>query len=62
MDVCMDEWMDGYSISSGTGMVDDLMNGVGGENRKTQLVNNASDDDDEKRPRTDLPRGDTPLA
>lgn len=60
----MDGWMDGCIISSGTGMADDVINGVGGENRKTQLVNNSSssDDDDKKRPPTDLPRGDTPLA
>lgn len=46
-------------------MADDVIDGVGGENRKTQLVNNnssSSDDDDKKRPPTDLPRGDTPLA
>lgn len=56
--------MDGCIILSCTGTVDDGINGVGDENRKTQLVNNSSssDDDDEKRPPTDLPRGDTPLA
>lgn len=30
----MDGWMDGCIILSGTGMVDDVINGVGGENRK----------------------------
>lgn len=29
---------------------------------KTQLVNSSFSDDDKKRPPTDLPRGDTPLA
>lgn len=49
---------------SGTGMADDVINGVGGEDRKTQLVYTSSsdDDDDKKRPPTDLPRGDTLLA
>lgn len=60
----MDGWTDGCIISSCTEMVDDVINGVGDEDRKTQLVNNSSssDDDDKKRPPTDLPRGDTPLA
>lgn len=30
----MDGWTDGCSISSWTGMVDDVINGVGGEDRK----------------------------